>query len=354
MYALFRLSRAGILALSVLIAGLPRTSDAGPGGSDSYGSATLAEVRDRGYLQCGIARGGIGVSEMDADGIWQGFFPDFCRVLAAAVFGDAQALDFIEVDRVIRFGALQAGAFDVLMANTTWTVTRDAGLGLTFTGTLYYDGQGFLAHKTLGAESLAEVQSATVCVHDATTTIRNLRDLVRTRKPALQVRAFQSFEGAYTAFFGRECDLLTHDRVSLVAQRLNRASDPGSFILFPDVISKEPLGPVVRQNDPAWADLVRWAVFATIIAEEHGVTRDSVDNDLTSDSPEVRRLLGTAGNIGTSLGLASDWAQQIIAQVGNYGEIFHRNLGEGSPVGLERGLNDLWTRGGLIFAPPMR
>jgi general L-amino acid transport system substrate-binding protein len=325
---------------------------AGPAEAD-----TLETVRDRGILRCGVINSGIGVSEIDETGRWQGFFPEFCRALAAAVLGNADAVEYVEVNYIMRFDALNSDGFDVLMANTTWTASRDAELNLAFTHPLYYDGQGFLAHASLGARSvadLAEAEGATICVNEGTTTIGNLRELITRLDLPLEVMAFQSIEGVYGSFFSRECDLMTQDRVALVSQRLNRAPDPEAIILFPDVISKEPLGPAVREDDQQWFDIVQWTAYATMIAEEHGIRSATVDDYLDSALPEVRRLLGQEPGIGAILGLDAQWAYRAIKQVGAYDEIYARTLGEQSSLQLARGLNALWVDGGLLYAPPLR
>jgi general L-amino acid transport system substrate-binding protein len=305
-------------------------------------------------LKCGVIRGGVGVSEIDETGRWVGFFPDFCRALAAATTGDAEAVDWVEVNYVVRFEALNSNAFDVLMSNTTWTASRDTKLGLAFTQPIYYDGQGFLAHRSLGATGLKDVGKASVCVSKNTTTIRNLEELVRTQYPQLEIRAYESGEGVYSSFFSRECDLMTQDRVALVSQRLNRASNPDDYLLFDEVISKEPLGPVVRRGEDAWMDVVQWVVFALILAEEHGVTQNTLDDFADTTNPELRRLLGLDPGVGALFGLDDKWAARAIAAVGNYGEIYSRHLGQGSSLAIKRGLNALWTEGGLIYAPPLR
>lgn len=318
---------------------------------------TLDAVQDRGILRCGVINSGIGVSEIDETGRWQGFFPEFCRALAAAVLGNANAVEYVEVNYIMRFDALNSEGFDVLMANTTWTASRDVELNLAFTHPLYYDGQGFLAHASLGARSVADLaalEEATVCVNEGTTTIGNLQELVARLNLPLEIIAFQSIEGVYGSFFSRECDLMTQDRVALVSQRLNRAVDPDAIVLFPDVISKEPLGPAVREDDPDWFDIVQWTAYALMIAEEHGIGSASVDDYLDSPLPEVRRLLGVEPGIGAKLGLDEQWAYRAIKDVGAYDEIFARTLGRDSSLQLERGLNALWTDGGLLYAPPLR
>ena len=316
---------------------------------------TLDRIYDRGLLVCGLIYAGQGIAEVDATGRWTGFFPDMCRALSAAIFGDAEASEIVEVDFVTRFDALRDEAFDVLMSNTTWTMGRDVELGMGFTATIFYDGQGFLAHHSLGVDRLADLDTpTTVCVHSNTTTIDNLEDIVRTQYPSLEIRAYESNEAGYDAFFARSCDLFTTDQSSLIGLRASRASDPADYVLLSDLISREPLGPAVRQDDPLWFDIVQWVMYALILAEEHGITSANVDQALDSEVPEVRRLLGVEGDYGELIGLPPDWAYQAIRQVGNYGEVFDRNLGEESPLGMQRGLNDLWTRGGLIYAPPLR
>lgn len=338
--------------LTVLL--LAATAFVPAAGAQEDGMSTLERIEARGLVQCGVIRSGIGVSEIDNMGRWKGFFPEFCHAIAAAILNDREAVEFVEVNYVVRFEALQSGAFDVLMANTTWTASRDTNLDLAFTHPIYYDGQGFLAHKNLGASSLADVDDASVCVSENTTTIHNLEDLVRTRMPGLRIQAYESIESVYSSFFSGECDMMTQDRVALVSQLLNRASDPDEFVLFEDVISKEPLGPVVREGDEKWLDIVQWVVFALMIAEEYGITHDNVGDFMNSTKPEIRRLLGLENEIGEMLGLPKDWGYRAISATGSYGEIFERNLGSESPLDLQRGLNALWTDGGLIYAPPLR
>ncbi|WP_416899563.1 MAG: amino acid ABC transporter substrate-binding protein [Minwuia sp.] len=337
------LSIALLLVLIVLPANTPRAGE------------VLQRVIDDGIMRCGVTRSGPGLSEIGADGHWNGLFVDFCRVVAAAVLNDPDAIEFVEVNDIIRFDALNEDGFDVLMANTTWTITRNSALGIAFTGTIYYDGQSFLAHKSLGAMSLAEIEKARVCVSGGTTTVKNVEEMAAVKYPGLEILAFQSIDGTYEAFFARECEIITYDRLALIAQLRNRTANPENFVLFPEIVSKEPLGPAVRKGDQAWFDVVRWAVLATFAAEEMGVTSRNIDDVLAStDRPEIRRLFGLEGKIGEGLGMPGDWAANIVRQVGNYGEIFDRNVGAGSPLKLDRGLNALWTDGGLHYAPPIR
>ena len=317
---------------------------------------TLSNVLDRGLLSCGLTVGGDGLAEIDDSGRWAGFFPDMCRALSAAILGDAEAIEIVEVDFVTRFEALRAEAFDVLMANTTWSMTRDVALELAFTSPLLYDGQGLLAHHSLGIARLADLgdRPTSVCVHSNTTTIDNLRDVVAGTYRNLEIRAYESNEAGYDAFFARGCDLFTTDRSSLIGLRASRAANPDDYVLLTDILSREPLAPAVRQNDAPWFDTVQWIMFALIIAEEHGVTAANIDDPEHAEQPEVARLLGLEGGYGAALGLPADWAYQAIRQVGNYGEIFERNLGAGSSLGMPRDMNELWTNGGLIYAPPLR
>jgi general L-amino acid transport system substrate-binding protein len=317
--------------------------------------STLEEVKTRGILRCGVAEIGVGLSYVNETGNWAGFFPDYCRAVAAATLGRADAVDFVRTDVGNRFDALQSRIIDVLISNSTWTLRRDSGLGIDWAAVLYYDGQGFLAHKSLGVGSLDEVGEATVCVTGAgTTTEKNLSDYIRLKNPEMKAITFQSTDGRVAAFLRRRCDLMTTDRLVLVGILNSRVPDPRDFVLFPNVISKEPLGPVVRDDDPQWSNIVQWVVFATIAAEEKGVTSVNIASMADNSDPEVRRLLGEDPGLGESLGLAEDWAVRVIEQVGNYGEVFERNLGENSDLKLERGLNALWSDGGLMYVPPLR
>jgi general L-amino acid transport system substrate-binding protein len=317
--------------------------------------STLEEVNTRGILRCGVAEIGVGLSYVNETGNWAGFFPDYCRAVAAATLGRADAVDFVLTDVGNRFDALQSRTIDVLISNSTWTLRRDSDLGIDWAAVLYYDGQGFLAHKSLGAGRLDEVGEATVCVTAAgTTTEKNLSDYIRLKNPKMKAITFQSTDGRVAAFLRRRCDLMTTDRLVLVGILNSRVPDPRDFVLFPDVISKEPLGAVVRDDDPQWSNIIQWVVFATIAAEEKGVTSVNIASMTDNSDPEVRRLLGEDPGMGESLGLAEDWAVRIIEQVGNYGEVFERNLGENSDLKLERGLNALWSDGGLMYVPPFR
>ena len=321
----------------------------------AWAGATLDAVKQRGFLRCGVQERGVGLSNVNEAGEWTGFFVDYCRAVAAATVGNATAVEIQVTDSGNRFDVLGSGAIDVLISTSTWTLRRDVSLGLNFIGVLYYDGQGFLAHKSLGVQSLAEVGAATVCVKGGgTTTEKNLAEYIHARNSTMKAIIFQSTDSRNGAFLRRRCDLLTSDSLELVEIRASKVPNPGDYVLFPEVISKEPLGPVARDDDPQWFDIVKWVIFATIAAEEKGVTSANVAAMRGSDDPEVRRMLGVDPGLGKSLGLDEAWAARVIEQVGNYGEIFERNLGKNTPLGLERGLNALWTEGGLMYAPPLR
>ena len=321
----------------------------------AWAGSTLDAVQKRGFLQCGVAEVGVGLSYVNEAGDWAGFFPDYCRAVAAATLGSAEAVDFVLTEVGNRFEFLRSNTIDLLSSNSTWTLRRDSGLGIDWAGVLYYDGQGFVAHKSLGVGSLGEVGAAMVCVTAAgTTTEKNLSEYIRLKNTKMKAMTFQSIEGRDGAFLRRRCDMLTTDRLVIVGMLSSRAPNPDDYVLFPEVISKEPLGPVVRDDDPQWFDIVKWVIYATVAAEEKGVTSANVATMRGSEDPEVRRLLGVDPGLGETLGLDETWAARVIEQVGNYGEIFERNLGKNTPLGLERGLNALWTEGGLMYAPPLR
>jgi len=315
---------------------------------------TLNTVKSRGMLNCGAngSLGGFGLP--DAQGNWTGLDVDFCRALAAAIFGDATKVKFVALTAKDRFTALQSGDVDVLVRNTTWTSSRDTSLGLNFTGVNYYDGQGFLVRKALKVNSALELSDAAVCVQQGTTTELNLSDYFRANKMKLKTVTFATADEAIKAYDSGRCDAFTTDASGLYAERL-RLAKSDDHIVLPEIISKEPLGPSVRHGDDQWFDIVKWVHFAMIIGEELGVTQANVDEALkATTNPDVKRLLGTEGNYGEQLGLTKDWAYRIIKHVGNYGEIFEKNVGQGSPLKIQRGLNALWTKGGLQYAPPIR
>lgn len=316
----------------------------------------LERVRRNGFLRCGASLSGTGLAVMDEQGRWQGFYVDLCRAVAAAVTGSADNLEIMETTSANRFTVLTDGNADMTVAGTTWTLEREGRLGIAFPVIQMHDGQGFMAHRSLGVSRLAEVRGATVCVIAGTTTQRTLERWAAANPDArLTIRTAQSTDGALTAFFNHHCDLMTNDRISLFAQRLLKAPVPSDYVILPDVISREPLSPAVAAGDERWARIVRWVVLAMIAAEEMGVgsVNAAALKGRTDIQPEARRLLGTDPGVGAPLGLDDGWALRVLTAVGNYGEVFERHLGHSSPLDIDRGMNDLWTRGGLLFAPPL-
>jgi general L-amino acid transport system substrate-binding protein len=326
---------------------------AAPHGTAQAGPVMNA-VKQKGFVQCGVNTGLAGFSNPDDAGNWSGIDVDVCRAIAAAMFGDAKAVKFTPLTAKERFTAVQSGEVDVLSRNTTWTLNRDSAQGLDFVGVTYYDGQGFMVPKSLGVKSALELDGASVCVQTGTTTELNLADYFRANNMSYTPVVFERGDEARTAYEQGRCDSFTTDQSGLYAERIG-LSNPDDHIVLPEVISKEPLGPVVRHGDNEWGDVVRWTLYAMVDAEELGVTSQNVDDMKTSSTnPEVRRLLGVEGDMGQGLGLANDWGYQAIKQVGNYGEIFERNIGMSSPLKIERGLNAQWTKGGLQYAMPVR
>jgi general L-amino acid transport system substrate-binding protein len=314
---------------------------------------TLNTVKQRGVLNCGSNGTLAGFGLPDSQGRWTGLDVDFCKALAAAIFNDATKVKFVPLTAKDRFTALQSGEVDVLARNTTWTSSRDTSLGLNFTGVNYYDGQGFLVRKSLKLNSALELGDAAVCVQQGTTTELNLADYFRANKMKLKTVTFATATEAVKAYDAGRCDAYTTDASGLAGERL-RLANANDHILLPEIISKEPLGPAVRHGDDQWFDIVKWAHFAMVNAEELGITQANVDDQKKSDNPDVKRLLGSEGKHGEALGLSDDWAYRIIKQVGNYGEAFERNVGQGSTLKIARGLNALWNKGGLQFAPSVR
>jgi general L-amino acid transport system substrate-binding protein len=319
-------------------------------------SKVLTAVRKRGYISCGVNPGLPGFAFPDFRGNWRGFDVDVCRAVAAAVLGDASKVRFTPIGGPDRFGALQRGEIDILSRNTSWSYSRDAGLGLDFAATTYFDGQGFLAPKALGLTSAEELSGARICVQSGTASQDNLADFFRARGLSYKPVVVASEAEARRLYENDGCDVFTAD-ISALAGSRSVLNNPGAHVILPDVISKEPLGPVVRQNDPVWADIVRWTVYATILGEELGLTSKTVVQAReTASDPQTRRLLGVDGDYGALLGLNKDWAFQVIRQVGAYHEIFRRNVGGDSALKLDRGLNALWNapKPGLLYAPPFR
>ncbi len=314
---------------------------------------TLDAIKKNGFIKCGVSDGLPGFSFADDKGHFSGLDVDVCRGVAAAVFGDATKVRFVPLTARDRFTALQSQKIDVLSRNTTWTSSRDSALGLNFTGVAYYDGQGFLVNKKLGVKSARELDGATVCLRAGTTTELNLGDYFRANQMRFTPVTFEKSDESAKALEAGRCDVLTSDQSQLYALRIELAK-PDEYVVLPEVISKEPLGPVVRNDDDDWFNIVKWTLFAMVNAEELGVNSRNVEDMKKSINPDVKRLLGVEGDTNQNFGLANDWIAKVIKQVGNYGEIFERNVGKDSPLKIERGLNALWTQGGLQYAPPVR
>jgi general L-amino acid transport system substrate-binding protein len=313
---------------------------------------TLKAVKDRGSLICGVGQGVPGFSLPDDKGNWTGFDVDFCRAIAAAVLNDSTKVKYTPLSAKDRFEPLKTGGIDVLSRNTTWTLSRDVAYG-NFAGVTYYDGQGFMVRKALKINSALELSGASVCTQTGTTTELNLADYFRANNMKYEVIAFGTSDETVKAYESGRCDAFTTDVSQIYAEKLKLAN-PSDHVILPEVISKEPLGPLVRHGDDQWFDVVKWVHFGMLNAEELGVSSKNVDDAMKSTQPEIRRLLGVEGNFGEQLGLTKDWIVRIVKQVGNYGEVFDRNVGAGSKLGISRGLNRLWTKGGIQYAPPIR
>ena len=316
---------------------------------------TLDAIKARGVVHCGVNTGLVGFSQPDAQGVWRGLDADVCRAVAAAVLGDGSKVKFFPYNAQQRFPALQSGEVDVLSRNTTWTLTRDTALGLNFVGVTYYDGQGFMVPKKLGVKSAKELNGATVCVQPGTTTELNLTDYFRATSMQFKPVVIQELAEVEKAFFEGRCDVYTTDASGLASTRAAKAGNPDDYLILPEIISKEPLGPAVRHGDDEWFDIVKWTVNALLEAEEYDVTQANVAQmKASSNDPNVKRLLGATPGMGKALNLSEDWAVNAIKAVGNYGEIFERNVGASTPLKLARGLNALWTKGGLMYGMPAR
>lgn len=313
----------------------------------------LEKTKMRGYLTCGVSQGLPGFSNPNDKGDWTGIDVDVCRAVAAAVLGDDKKVKYVPLNNKERFAALQSGEVDLLSRNTTWTMHRDTGLGLDFTGVNYYDGQGFMVRKSLGVKSARELDGASLCVNLGTTTELNAADYFKSHNMSYEIITYEKADETVAAYDSGRCDAYTTDQSGLYAQRL-KLTNPDDHMVLPEIISKEPLGPSVRQGDAQWSDIVRWALYAMINAEELGVSSNNVDSMKNSDNPSIQRLLGRDGTFGKNLGIDDMWAYNIIKQVGNYGESFERNVGKNTALGIERGVNALWTNGGLQYAPPIR
>jgi len=322
-------------------------------GTASAQQKTLDTVKSRGNLICGVATGVPGFSFPDDKGNWKGLDVDYCRAVAAAIFGDPTKVSFKPLTAKERFTALQSGEIDVLSRVTTWTMSRDTQMGLAFVGITYYDGQGLMVPKKLGVKSAKELNGASVCVATGTTTELNLSDYFRQNNMTYKPVVFEKADEVNAAYDAGRCDVYTTDQSGLYSQRL-RLKAPDEHVVLPEIISKEPLGPAVRQGDFQWFSLAKWVYFALLNAEELGVTRQNVDEMLKSSNPEIRRLLGVEGEYGKSIGLDNDWVVKIVKGVGNYSDIYDQNVGPDTPLKIARGVNNLWSKGGIQYAPPIR
>jgi len=314
-----------------------------------FAQSTLDSVRSKGFVQCGVNTGLAGFSQPDSKGVWRGIDADLCRAVAAAALGDASKVRFTPLTAQQRFTALQSGEVDILARNTTWTLSRDTSLGLNFVGVNYYDGQGFMVPKKLKVKSAKQLNGATVCVQPGTTNELNLADWFRANRMKFKPVVIEKLEEVLNAYFAGRCDVYTTDHSGLVALRATRATRPDDHLILPEIISKEPLGPAVRHGDDRWFDIVKWSLYAMIEAEELGLSSKNVA--ASSANPSIQRFVGASGDLGKMLGIDNKWALNIVKQVGNYGESFDANL---KPLGFERGLNRLWSNGGLMYAPPIR
>ncbi len=322
-------------------------------GLSAASAGTLEDVKAKGFVQCGVNPSLIGFGVADEKGEWSGIDVSFCRAVASAIFGDPTKVKFSPLNAKERFTALQSGEVDLLSRNTTWTMSRDSSLGLLFAGVVYYDGQGFMVRKALGVSSALELSGAKVCAQTGTTTELNLADYFRSHNMPYEVVAFEKNEEVLQAYEAGRCDAYTTDASGLYAERL-KLTNPDDHMILPEIISKEPLGPAVRQGDDKWFTVVKWTLFALINGEELGLTKANIDEKKTSDNPEIKRFVGAEGDFGTGIGLTNEWAYNIIKNVGNYGEIFDANVGPSTKLGIARGLNNLWSKGGIQYAPPIR
>ncbi len=337
-----KLATLGLLAAATAVFASPASAQ-----------ATLDAVKKRGKVLCGVSPSSAGYSYADDKGVRQGFDSDVCRAVSSAVFGAPDKVEFVPLNTNIRFQALQSGEIDVLSRQTTMTFSRDNSLGLDFAPIVFYDGQGLMVSAKLGVKNASELSQAAICLLPGTTTLQNLEDYFKPRNIKYEAVVFEDNNEWRNAFFSGRCDVITTDRSDLASVRAV-ANDPKQFIILPETISKEPLAPVIRQNDSNWKDIVSWSVNTLIAAEEYGVTKANVDEQLKSKDPEIQRMLGVSGDLGKMLNLDNKWAYNIIKQNGNYGEIFERSLGEKTALGLSRGPNQLWNKGGLLYSPPFR
>lgn len=316
--------------------------------------ATIDAVKARGHVVCAANGNRMGISALDSKGEWQGLDVDTCRAVAAAVLGDAKKAQFLKTTSQTRFTVLQTGEVDIMTANATWTLSRDTKLGVDFVTPTFHDGQGFMINKRIGVKSVKELNGATVCVTPGSTSEKVAGDVSRMYNMKLTTIVIENMKELNTAFFSGRCDVHIQSTSGLSANRAAVATNPDDFIILPGIFGKDPMGPVVRQGDDQWRDIVNWTVFAMIGAEELGITSKNVDDMLKSKDPEIQRFLGVKDKLGEALGLDNQWAYRIVKQVGNYGEVFERNVGMGSPLKLARGINSLWTNGGLLISPPFK
>jgi general L-amino acid transport system substrate-binding protein len=323
-------------------------------GDIAQAGPTLDKVKQNGQISCGVQTGQAGFATPDSQGRWAGFNIDICKALSAAIFGAVDKVKYVPLTAQQRFTALQSGEVDLLSNNTTDTLQRDTALGLNFAPVVFYDGQGFMVAKKLGVKGAKELKGATICVAPGTTTELNLADYFRANKMDFKPVVIEKVDELRAAFFSGRCDVLTGDASALNATRIAQAPNPDDYVILPERISKEPLAPVVRHGDDEWNDIVRWVVYALIEAEEKGITQKNIEDMLKSEDPSIKRMLGVTPGMGKALGLDENWAYNEIKLVGNYGEIFDRTLGKDTELKFERGLNDLWTRGGLMYAIPIR
>jgi general L-amino acid transport system substrate-binding protein len=334
-----------------LVAGLGFSASAAY--AQTAASATLDAVKAKGYVQCGVTGGVPGFSAPDANNNWTGLEVDYCRALSAAIFNNADAVRYTPLTSQERFTALSAGEIDVLSRTTTWTMSRDTQLGIKFVGTMFYDGQGFMVRKADNIKSALDLSGAAICIESGTTTELNAADYFAANKLEFNTVVFVDQDEVVKAYEDGRCDVYTTDSSALAAER-SKFANPDDHVILPEIISKEPLGPVVRQGDDGWFNIARWTYYALLEAEELGVTQANVDDMLASDNPAIKRLLGVEGDFGTPMGLTKDWAYQIVKALGNYGEIYDRHVGPSTPIGLARGLNALWRDGGIQYSPPIR
>lgn len=340
-----------------LIVGMALTAALGLSGASAmaagHAEGTLAAVLEKGYVQCGVTGGVPGFSAPDANNEWTGLEVDYCRALAAAIFDNAEAVRYTPLTSQERFTALSSGEIDVLSRTTTWTMSRDTQLGISFVGTMFYDGQGFMVRAADGIESALDLSGAAVCIESGTTTELNAADYFATNDMDYNTVVFVDQDEVVKAYEDGRCDVYTTDSSALAAER-TKLADPSAHVILPEIISKEPLGPSVRAGDTTWFNVTRWTYFALLESEELGVSSANVEDMLGSENPAIKRLLGVEGDFGTAIALSPDWAYRIIKHVGNYGEVYERHVGPSTLIGLERGVNDLWTRGGLQYSPPIR